>query len=549
MVHDTHLYDLLSVLATAPLEEIARSYKRLALRLHPDKTNHDPVLTEKFKDATRAYEILKDASLRQIYDVYGEEGLETIPASAQAGATAFTGSFACPEALAFFSHFFNDMSNAFKGQHPFEGMPQFGFPGPSTEPGTKKVLPAPQDPNANAMRRGADIHHTFNVTLADMYYGKAVKFQLPKATKCSRCDGAGCFNPQTCSVCRGSGRVIITVAQPFLQFQELCSCKPCRGTGVFYNKRDKCPDCDDGYLTVNKIIKVNVLPGSKDGDKFILKGQSDEGKNIIPGDVVIHLKEVHHETLIRRFNDLYLEQTIDLRTALLGGSILVHDFVRKGQDLKILINVHGQSELNKEEHPSIDVGEVVGTINQGTVKIIKGLGMPINKHIKQGVYMQESNDKHNDVGLYKRGDLFIRFSVEIPTLDELVQLDSLLLLSKVLPRSASVNSSGDTKTYHVSNLQTEASPIMKSAVLSSQASEEHHDIELDEAAASESEDYDYDHLDIDGSDDVEQEDAHFYETEWTKEADVSKKRKQNKGSPIPVKIKKPDLDNRHGVLT
>lgn len=542
MVHDTHLYDLLSVAASASLEEITKSYKRLALRYHPDKTNHDPVLTEKFKDATRAYEILKDASLRQVYDVYGLGGLDGSVAEAQQPQGQFATQFAYPLALTLFSQIFSDMNSMFNGVN--NGFPPFGFNGPPQN-AVKHVQPAPPDPNANVLRRGQDIHHTFNVTLADMYYGKTVKFQLPKATKCSVCGGQGCSHPRTCKVCKGSGRVVITMADQFLKFQELSSCSPCRGTGIYYNKKDKCPLCDDGYLVVKKIITVMILPGSKDGDKVILQGQADEGNNIIPGDLVIHLKEMAHKNLVRRYDDLFMEQDIDLRTALLGGSIMVHDFLRKGHDLQIFINAHGNNSLNASEDPSIQEGEIVGTINQGSVKIVKGLGMPINKHIKNGTYLQGADD--GTIGnhhLYKRGDLFIRFNVQIPELSDFMSEENLVLLSRVLPLSRPSALTESTQVHHLSNLRSSGGQQAKQDTVDSIA--EHapdasdHPKNAEASSSSSPDNFDYDQLDIDSQDDVEHEDNQFYQAEWLKDDELRKRRKNTTDSPIPPKLKKAD---------
>ncbi|SGZ54408.1 CIC11C00000001181 [Sungouiella intermedia] len=552
MVHDTQLYDLLAVPASASLEEITKSYKRLALRYHPDKTNHDPELTEKFKDATRAYEILKDASMRQVYDVYGMGGLDGTVAEAQQPQGLFSTPFACPLALTLFSQIFSDMNSMFNGGQTFNnGFLTFGFSAPQHN-AVRNVLPAPADPTANVLRRGQDIHHTFNVTLTDMYYGKTVKFQLPKTTKCSVCDGQGCTQPRTCRVCKGSGRVVITTTDQFLKFQELCSCSPCRGTGTYYNKQNKCPLCDDGYLTVKKIIKVMILPGSKNGDKVILQGQSDEGKNIIPGDLIIHLKETPPKNLVRRFNDLYLEQDIDLRTALLGGSIIVHDFLKDGQDLQIFINAHGQPGLNTAEDSSILKGEVVGTINQGSVKIVKGLGMPINKHVKNGVFLQGADDGViGNLDLYKRGDLFIRFNVQIPQLHGFASYEDLLILSRILPQSPPSALTESTKVHHLSNLRNSAAKQTKlesSDPIANQPSEVLKTAkDAEDSASSSPDNFDYDQLDIDSQDDVEQEDNQFYETEWLKDDDLRKRRKSTMDSPIPSKVKKAQQDQRQGL--
>lgn len=544
MVHDSQLYDLLSVSATASIEEITKSYKRLALRYHPDKTNHDPELTEKFKDATRAYEILKDAALRQVYDVYGLAGLDGSVAEAQQPQLQYAAGFPHQLALTLFSQFFSDMNSMFNASHVINnGFPAFGFNGPSPN-AAKHVAPGPPDPNANVLRRGQDIHHTFNVTMADMYFGKTVKFQLPRNTKCSVCDGHGCSNPRTCGVCKGSGRVVITMSDPFLQFQELRSCSECRGTGTYYCKQEKCPLCDDGYQVVKTIIKVMILPGSKDGDKVILQGQSDEGKNIIPGDLIIHLKEMPHTNLVRRFNDLYLEQDIDLRTALLGGSIMVHDFLRKDHDLQIFINVHGNTALSVAEDPSVHKGEIVGTIDQGSVKIVKGMGMPINRHIKHGVYLQGADDGTiGNLDLYSRGDLFIRFNVQIPQLHRFTTPEDLLALSRILPQNPPSALTELTEVHHLSNLrnsgakQPKQDPVHSIAEREVEASKDSK--EADASASSSPDNFDYDHLETDSQDDVEQEDNQFYEAEWQKDDDLRKRRKNTMDSPIPPKLKKP----------
>lgn len=67
-------YEVLGVGRGASLEEIKRAYRRLAMEYHPDR-NPDPEATEKFKEASEAFEVLADDDKRRIYDAYGHEGL------------------------------------------------------------------------------------------------------------------------------------------------------------------------------------------------------------------------------------------------------------------------------------------------------------------------------------------------------------------------------------------------------------------------------------------------------------------------------------------
>uniref|UniRef100_A0A669Q6K9 DnaJ homolog subfamily C member 10 n=1 Tax=Phasianus colchicus TaxID=9054 RepID=A0A669Q6K9_PHACC len=73
---DQDYYSLLGVSKEASSREIRQAFKKLALKLHPDKNQNDPNAHESFLKINRAYEVLKDEDLRKKYDKYGEKGLE-----------------------------------------------------------------------------------------------------------------------------------------------------------------------------------------------------------------------------------------------------------------------------------------------------------------------------------------------------------------------------------------------------------------------------------------------------------------------------------------
>ncbi|KAF6066537.1 DnaJ domain family protein [Candida albicans] len=376
MVRETFFYDILSVSTSATTEEISKSFKKLALKCHPDKTNRDPELTEKFKQITRAYEVLRDPKQRDIYDKYGEAGIDGPQMSG-------------------------------------------GFPGFSK----------------NTLIHGEDIFHTCEVNLADMVYGKVIKLSLPKNMKCVQCNGYGGVNPKTCRVCLGSGKVMITYYNQFSRFQQSGSCAACHGTGVFIRDADRCVYCNMGYLESTKILKVVVPPGANTGDRIIIKGEADEGRNIIPGDVVIKLKQRQHPYLVRKYNDLYMDHTIDLKTALLGGEITIPDFLKEGQSLKIYINVHGYKSLNNEK------------VHAGEVNVSKQTMFDLNK--------------------YSRGNLFINFHVKLPRIEnfsenDLVQLNHIF---NNVPNSNDMNNDhGNIIESNLANLPgSRANPIVLEA--------------------------------------------------------------------------------------
>lgn len=504
MVLETRLYDILAISPGATGDEISKSYKKIALRCHPDKTNHDPQLTEKFKQVTRAYEVLKDTKSRKVYDKYGESGLDgSIQPTSQKSTSTRPGpggnNFKFRSATDVFSQVFSDFNNAFGNDpmnqsmgagSPFGSNGPFGSGGPfgsdgpfganspfgdpfggggmnmgnmnmhfnmgfgnnggpasrssntdttarSFNQGMKKtVRPAHNSSklsNGSKLFKGHDIYHTCKLTLEDLCLGKTIKLQLPRRTKCKVCKGDGGFDKCLCKTCQGSGRVVTTFSNQFTKYQEVGLCHDCSGTGTLFSSI--CKNCDDGFLVENKIIVLSVLPGTKEGDQIVVKSAADEGRNIVPGDVIIKIKQERHPYLIRKFNDLFMEYDIDLKTALLGGAIIIKDYLKKGNDLRVFINVHGDNNLNDNIHQSIQSGEIVGTINPGTPKIVKGLGMPINPYVSNGVFYQtDESPTLLDPSGYTRGNLFIKFNVQLPSINDFKNgIEDLNILDQLLP--------------------------------------------------------------------------------------------------------------------
>ncbi|KAK9474900.1 uncharacterized protein V1510DRAFT_410967 [Dipodascopsis tothii] len=332
MVKETALYDILGVPPTADDAQIKKAYRVNALKYHPDKNQHSPEAAEKFKDVSHAYEILSDSQKREIYDRYGEEGL-------QGGGDMGGMNGASAEAL--FSQFFGGGGGGFGGMFGAGGRPS----GP---------------------RRSRDIVHSLRVRLEDLYKGKISKLALTRSKTCDKCEGKGGKDGavKRCTTCNGTGSVTYQRGMGHIIQQFQSACRDCKGEGEIIKDKDRCKQCM-GKKTINekKVLEVHIDKGMANGQKITFKEQGDEGPDILPGDVIFVIDEQPHERFTRKRDDLYYHAKVDLLTALAGGSIAIQ---------------HLDNEWLKVD---IIPGEVIAP---GTLKVIEGRGMPSYRHHNHG---------------------------------------------------------------------------------------------------------------------------------------------------------------------
>ncbi|AAS51663.1 ADL257Cp [Eremothecium gossypii ATCC 10895] len=335
MVKDTKLYDLLGVSPDANDAQIKKAYRKSALKYHPDK-NPSEEAADKFKQITGAYEILSDSQKREMYDQFGEEGLN---GGGQGGPGGFGG----------FGGFGEDIFSQF-----------FGGGGASRPRGPQK---------------GRDIRHDISCTLENLYKGRAAKLALNKTVLCKRCEGRGgkAGSVKKCTSCNGQGVKFVTRHMgPMIQrFQT--TCEVCNGEGDVIPAADRCKDCDGKKIaSERKILEVNIQPGMKHGQKIVFQGEADQQPGQIPGDVVFVVNEQEHPRFVRNGDNLHYEAEIDLLTAIAGGQFALEHV--SGDWLKI----------------DIVPGEVIAP---GMVKVIEGKGMPIQKYGSYGDLLIKFNVK------------------------------------------------------------------------------------------------------------------------------------------------------------
>ncbi len=280
-------YEILGVNKDATEEEIKKSYRKLAMKYHPDRNPDNPNAEEHFKEAKEAYEMLSDDQKRAAYDQYGHAGVEQ-----GAGAGGFGG--------AGFGDAFGDIfGDIFGGGRQGGGQ-------------------------RNNVYRGADLRYNMEISLEDAAKGTETKIRIPVQAACETCKGTGAKagkSPVTCSTCAGHGQV--RMQQGFFSVQQ--TCPKCHGGGKTIKDEDKCATCHGaGRQKINKTLSVKIPAGVDEGDRIRLSGEGEAGVNGGPtGDlyVVVHLKQ--HEIFQRDGGNLHCEMPISFSTAAIGGEIEV----------------------------------------------------------------------------------------------------------------------------------------------------------------------------------------------------------------------------------
>ena len=271
-------YEVLSLNRDCSEEELKKSYRRLAMKWHPDRNPDNPKAEEHFKEAKEAYEMLSDANKRAAYDQFGHAGVDP-----QAGAGGMGG----------FGDIFSDIFGEIFGG---------GRGGRST------------------VYRGADLRYNLEITLENAAHGMDTKIRIPTAAVCETCKGSGAragTQPITCPACRGAGQVRVSQG-PFSIAQ---TCPRCQGSGnVIANPCNACHGT--GRIKLQKTLSVRIPAGVDEGDRVRLSGEGEPGVNGgPPGDLYVQVHIKPHPVFQRNHDDLHCEMPISITTAALGGEI------------------------------------------------------------------------------------------------------------------------------------------------------------------------------------------------------------------------------------
>ena len=297
------MYKILGVSKDAGAEAIKKAYRKQARKWHPDINPGNKEAERKFKDISRAYDVLGKKEKRKLYDEFGEEGL-------QAG-------FDADKARQYKQWQGFQRSGARAGGEPFGRYQRyediFGDLFARNREGQGFGQPM--------ATRGRDMEYEMTIDLVSALKGFETELSIQKRKACPGCRGSG-YDPKsaitTCTVCGGSGR--LNVAEGPMVFTK--PCPQCHGHGQVGKPCTRCGG--SGQVSGTEKIKVSVPQGVKEGSRVRVAGKGEPGSDGgPPGDLylIIHLKP--HPFLKREGDHLYIDVPVTVHEAMAGGSIMI----------------------------------------------------------------------------------------------------------------------------------------------------------------------------------------------------------------------------------
>jgi molecular chaperone DnaJ len=288
-------YEVLGVDKSASDDDIQKAYRKLAMKYHPDKNQGNKDSEDKFKEATQAYETLKDPAKKSQYDNGGMFGGNSFGAGFNSQHN-YQGGFSSP-----FDNIFSSMFGQGQRQHS----------------GTANVF--------HRGNKGQDIKVTLEVNLEDIYFGSKKTIKYKRHEKCSKCSGKGSLTNEKlkCLKCNGMGQTTTRKVMNNMVFENATICDKCMGQGhtVNYN----CVDCSGtGRVISETTVEIVIDAGTEENKILVLKYYGNHGEhNGVAGNLLVVIKSKPHDYFTRYGNHLLHVQTISLTDAVLGTTISI----------------------------------------------------------------------------------------------------------------------------------------------------------------------------------------------------------------------------------
>lgn len=339
-------YKTLGVAKNASDEEIKKAYRTLAMKHHPDRNGGDKEAEKKFKEATEAYEVLKDKQKRAAYDQFGDAAFKGGAGGAGGGFSGFSG----------FSDFAGGFSDIF--ENFFSDIMGGGAKARSGKP------------------RGEDLRYDMSISLEEAFKGLTKIIKITKKDKCDVCHGSGAkagSGTKTCHTCGGSGRVRVSAG--FFGMQSVCP--TCEGQGEVVDK--PCDEClGSGVKSKTKELEIKIPAGVEDGMRIRLAAEGNAVRGGENGDLYVFISVKKHKFFERAGNDILFEVPISMVTATLGGEVEIPSIDGSKLMLTIPKGIQAGTKLKLKDKgmPNVRshrVGDAIITVRVETP-------LKINKH-------------------------------------------------------------------------------------------------------------------------------------------------------------------------
>ena len=309
MAVEADYYELLEIERTADDGTIKSSYRKLAMRWHPDKNPGDHAAEAQFKAISEAYECLKDPQKRAAYDRFGHEAFKQ---GMSGGGQGSGGGF-------------SDLGDI------FETIFGSAFGGGG---------------GRQQARRGADLRYDMEIGLDEAFHGKQAEIEIEVAAKCEPCDGKGAepgTGTRRCNLCGGHGQV--RAQQGFFMVER--TCPTCHGRGEVIEK--PCRSCrGEGRVDTPQKLDVAIPPGVDTGTRIRLAGKGEAGPFGAPaGDLYIFIHVRRHPVFERDGTNLVTRVPIAFTTAALGGEIEIPGLDGQRITIEIPAGIQSGKQLRK----------------------------------------------------------------------------------------------------------------------------------------------------------------------------------------------------------
>ncbi len=303
-------YELLEIERGADDAVIKSSYRKLAMRWHPDKNPGDAAAEGRFKAISEAYDVLKDPQKRAAYDRFGHEAFKQGMNGGGGGGGAGAG--------------FSDIGDI------FETIFGSAFGGGGRQ----------------QARRGADLRYDLEINLDDAFHGKQAEIEIEVSTKCDPCAGSGAepgTGTRRCNLCGGHGQV--RAQQGFFMVER--TCPTCHGRGEVIE--NPCRSCrGEGRVDTPQKLDVTIPPGVDTGTRIRLAGKGEAGPfGSPPGDLYIFIHIRRHGVFERDGTTLVTRVPITFTTAALGGEIEIPGLDGKHIKIEIPAGIQSAKQLRK----------------------------------------------------------------------------------------------------------------------------------------------------------------------------------------------------------